>query len=98
MPRYVKPSEVAKMYDIVKLPDGSHKVHECDKRCFTCKYISGTKDIRGGIIKYDRMSCDYIGFTGHARGCPAGALCTKYEKGDGINDNSIVGLDLAGKR
>ena len=94
MPEILKPSEVAAMYDIRKKANGEHIVHEVSERCYTCKYISGTKDKRGDLVKYDRQTCDYIGMTGRARRCPAGDLCTKYEKGDGINDNSIADLDL----
>ena len=46
------------------------------KKCTRpCKYRSGTPQHNG---------CDYILITGKARGCKAGAKCTKFEEGERI--------------
>lgn len=47
------------------------------ERCWSCKYFSGDKD------KYP--CCDYIGHTGHSRGCPAGDDCDKYKERGSLN-------------
>lgn len=51
-----------------------------DKKCAKCKYAakSGTFAI-----------CDYLGMTGHLRGCKADADCNKYEpKKRGLRSNA----------
>jgi hypothetical protein len=56
-----------------------------DKKCAKCKYVNRSN--RFAI-------CDYLGMTGHLRGCKADADCDKYEprkkkKRLGGNDESI---------
>ena len=41
-----------------------------DKKCAKCKYVN-----RSGRFAI----CDYLGMTGHLRGCKADADCDKYE-------------------
>lgn len=52
-----------------------------DKYCKDCQYRAA--DTRG------IHSCEYILVTGHRRGCPPGALCTKKERGKRIGEKSI---------
>lgn len=46
-----------------------------NKQCRTCIYRSNHEE------NTDRIHCDYIGFTGHMRGCHPSPNCTKYVKG-----------------
>ena len=46
-----------------------------NKQCRTCIYRSNHEE------NTDRIHCDYIGFTGHMRGCHPSPTCTKYVKG-----------------
>lgn len=46
-----------------------------NKQCRTCIYRSNHEENTDGI------HCDYIGFTGHMRGCHPSPTCTKYVKG-----------------
>lgn len=46
-----------------------------NKQCRTCIYRSNHEE------NTDRIHCDYIGFTGHMRGCHSSPTCTKYVKG-----------------
>lgn len=45
------------------------------KKCKTCRYRQGPWDTRQG-----RGSCDYLGITGHMRGCTP-EDCNRYVKG-----------------
>lgn len=47
-----------------------------NKQCRTCIYRSNHHDQNADMIQ-----CDYIGFTGHMRGCHPSPTCTKYVKG-----------------
>lgn len=49
----------------------------CSKSCDGCDYLSRNSSGKHGI----RRTCDYILITGHRRGCPAGAECTKKRVG-----------------
>mgnify|MGYP007097198147 CR=1 FL=1 len=42
-----------------------------DKKCLKCRYRNKS---RSGFL-----FCDYIGHTGHSRGCKADENCDKYE-------------------
>lgn len=46
-----------------------------NKLCNTCIYRPSQQD-RMGL----KMRCDYIGITGHMRGCPV-ENCTRYKRG-----------------
>ena len=46
-----------------------------NKQCRTCIYRSNHEE------NTDRIHCNYIGFTGHMRGCHSSPTCTKYVKG-----------------
>lgn len=46
----------------------------CDKTCRGCAY--------GSVTSMWGISCNYILVTGHPRGCPAGAGCTRRLTGD----------------
>lgn len=43
-----------------------------DAKCKKCRFRAGRCSGHG---------CDYISITGHARGCPPGKDCTRFEKG-----------------
>lgn len=43
-------------------------------KCASCTYHARYCDSRG----VDDWGCDYIGYTGHRRGCPYGDKCLKY--------------------
>lgn len=46
-----------------------------NERCALCKFHGHLGNGGANCI----MICDYIGQTGHSRGCPAGAKCDKFE-------------------
>jgi len=52
--------------------EGADGVSVCDEACRGCAY-QGTAG--------STMCCDHLLITGHARGCPAGAGCTRRTKG-----------------
>lgn len=74
----ISEAEVAKAYGIRKKPGTPdlHIVHQVSDRCDSCRYISRECD-HGGM-----KCCDYIGYTGRARMCPAGGACSKYERAE----------------
>lgn len=59
-----------------------------DERCLSCIYRNDFAKSQG----LTTLFCDYIGVTGHSRGCPAGAKCTKYEPGDQIERDRRIRL------
>lgn len=48
-----------------------YPTYKCKRDCFYYGITTG--------------SCDYLTITGHRRGCPAGATCTKYRKNEGMS-------------
>lgn len=60
------------------------EVQKIDKtKCKTCKYrthMSGAGDESG----MGNLACGYILDKHERRGCPVGAKCTKYEKGNSV--------------
>ena len=49
-----------------------------NKQCETCKYHSGSRE---GKKFTEMIMCDYLGKTGHMRGCPPPPNCEKYAEG-----------------
>ena len=71
----------SKYYNFVSAPkywfyQNDPGVKHDNKQCRTCIYRSSHHDQNA-----DMIHCDYIGFTGHMRGCHSSPTCTKYVKG-----------------
>ena len=71
----------SKFYDYVSIPkfwfyQSDPGVKHDNKQCRTCIYRSNHHDQNADLIH-----CDYIGMTGHMRGCHSSPTCTKYVKG-----------------
>ena len=71
----------SKFYDFVSIPkywfyQSDPGVKHDNKQCRTCIYRSNHHDQNADLIH-----CDYIGMTGHMRGCHSSPTCTKYVKG-----------------
>lgn len=57
-----------------------HNTSVVNERCALCRYHGHLGNVHSG----GQLICDYIGLTGHSRGCPAGAECDKFEPHNGI--------------
>lgn len=50
------------------------KRHGTSEKCKSCRYRKPL-----GWTSGETTFCDYIGATGHSRGCPGGDECTKWK-------------------
>ena len=69
--KYYTHNPNAKFWTFKRYPKMKFNNHQCR----TCIYRSNHDE------NTDRIHCDYIGFTGHIRGCHPSPTCTKYVKG-----------------
>ena len=68
--------EIAKHFGVaISTVAGWNKRHKMDEEHIPCK------DCRYRTTNTDHGTCNYIGITGHMRGCPA-VNCKRYEKGE----------------
>lgn len=74
----------SKFYDFTSTPKfwyyrSDPGVKHDNKQCKTCIFRSGDQSRQDQFAV--KVHCDYLGFTGHMRGCHSSPTCTKYVKG-----------------
>ena len=65
--------------------NGKKEIALCTERCKGCYYMFRMQDIRFTTDNENELAiaCDYVGKTGHSRGCSAGDECTCFRpRGD----------------
>ena len=75
----------SKFYDFTSFPKfwyylSDPGVKHDNKQCKTCIFRSSDQSRQDQFAV--KVHCDYLGLTGHMRGCHSSPTCTKYVKGN----------------